>query len=158
MTRARFVLGDPALQARFDAVREAVITAPREQTALRSEIMSMREKVRTARPVKNGQFDVKHSPGGMVDAEFVVQFLVLSQSGTHRELVPNVGNIALLQRAEQAALLPAGVGEGAAHAYRALRRAQHTARLDEAPTQVDPDTLQSEREAVLALWHAVFGR
>jgi glutamate-ammonia-ligase adenylyltransferase len=54
---------------------------------------------------------VKHSPGGMVDAEFAVQFLVLSQSAQHPELVPNVGNIALLQRAEPAGLLPAGIGE-----------------------------------------------
>ena len=157
MTRARFVLGEPALQARFDAVREAVITAPREEAALRGEIIAMREKVRAARPVKAGQFDVKHSPGGMVDAEFVVQYLVLSQSCKHRELIPNVGNIALLQRAEHAGLLSAGVGENAAHAYRALRRAQHQARLDEAPTQVDPETLQSERESVLALWREVFG-
>ena len=48
----------------------------------------------------------------MVDAEFAVQFLVLSQSAQHPELVPNVGNIALLQRAEAAGLLPAGVGPG----------------------------------------------
>jgi glutamate-ammonia-ligase adenylyltransferase len=61
--------------------------------------------------VKAGRFDLKHSPGGMVDAEFAVQFLVLSQSGQHPELVPNVGNIALLQRAESAGLLPAGVGQ-----------------------------------------------
>lgn len=158
MTRARFVLGEAALEQRFDAVREAVITAPREEAALRSEIMAMRDKVRTARPVKDGQFDVKHSAGGMVDAEFVVQFLVLSQAGTHRELIPNVGNIALLQRAEHAGLLPAGVGETAADAYRALRREQHRARLNEEPTQVAPPLLQAERDAVLALWRAVFER
>jgi [glutamine synthetase] adenylyltransferase / [glutamine synthetase]-adenylyl-L-tyrosine phosphorylase len=156
MTRARFVLGESALQQRFDAVREAVITAPREVPALRSEIMAMREKVRQARPVKADQFDVKHSPGGMVDAEFVVQFLVLSQSGTHRELIPNVGNIALLQRAERAGLLPAGIGEAAAGAYRTLRRAQHRARLNEEPTQVAPAAMQSERDAILTLWRAIF--
>jgi [glutamine synthetase] adenylyltransferase / [glutamine synthetase]-adenylyl-L-tyrosine phosphorylase len=69
-----------------------------------------------------------------------------------------VGNIALLQRAEQVGLLPAGVGTAAAHAYRELRRVQHVARLDEAPTQVAPSALQAERAAVLALWVAVFGK
>jgi [glutamine synthetase] adenylyltransferase / [glutamine synthetase]-adenylyl-L-tyrosine phosphorylase len=157
MTRARFVLGMPSLASRFDAVREAVITAPRDVEALRREIVAMREKVRAARPVKSGRFDVKHSAGGMVDAEFAVQFLVLSHSARHRELVPNVGNIALLQRAEGAGLLPRGIGEGAAAAYRELRRIQHQARLNEETTQLEPAALAPQRDAVLALWRAVFG-
>ena len=157
MTRARFVLGDASLKARFDLVREAVITAPRDADALRLEIEHMRERVATAHPVKAGRFDVKHSPGGMVDAEFAVQYLVLSQSARHRDLVPNVGNIALLQRAESVGLLPTGVGQAAAAAYRELRRVQHRARLDEQPTHVAPELLAAERQAVLALWHAVFG-
>lgn len=156
MTRARFVMGSEALQARFDAVREAVITSERDPAALREEIVAMRERVRAAHPTRAGQFDVKHSPGGMVDAEFAVQYLVLSESANHPELVGNVGNIALLQRAEQVGLLPQGVGVAAADAYRELRRVQHVARLDEAPTQVTPPALQAERDAVLALWRSVF--
>ena len=173
MTRARFVLGEedmaapldgqpaPAsavrsLRERFDAVREAVITAPRDIAALRSEIIAMRDKVRSAHPVKPDRFDVKHSPGGMVDAEFAVQFLVLSQAGSHPELIPNVGNIALLMRAEQAGLLAPGIGRGAGDAYRELRRIQHQARLNEEPTQLAPTALQPQRDAVLALWSAVF--
>ena len=156
MTRARFVLGSDALRARFDAVREAVISAPRDAALLSSEIAAMRNRVLGAHPARDGQFDIKYSPGGMVDAEFAMQYLVLSQSGAHPELMENVGNIALLLRAEQAGLLPIGVGQAAATAYRELRRVQHQARLDEAPTQVTPPALQSEREAVLALWAAVF--
>ncbi|HEY0201608.1 MAG TPA: bifunctional [glutamate--ammonia ligase]-adenylyl-L-tyrosine phosphorylase/[glutamate--ammonia-ligase] adenylyltransferase [Burkholderiaceae bacterium] len=157
MTRARFVLGEPALKARFDTVREAVITAPRDAVALKAEIVAMRDKVRAAHPVKTGWFDVKHSAGGMVDAEFAVQYLVLSQSASHPALRYNAGNIALLQCAENQGLLPQGVGEAAAAAYRALRQAQHHARLNEEPTRVQPPALASERSAILALWVAVFG-
>ncbi|HVZ47095.1 MAG TPA: bifunctional [glutamate--ammonia ligase]-adenylyl-L-tyrosine phosphorylase/[glutamate--ammonia-ligase] adenylyltransferase [Ramlibacter sp.] len=156
MTRARFVLGTESLKSRFDLVREAVITAPRDVDSLKLEIEHMREKVSAAHPVKAGRFDVKHSPGGMVDAEFAVQFLVLSRSAEHRELIANVGNIALLQRAEAAGLLPRGVGLAAANAYRELRRVQHRARLDEEPTQVDPATREAERNAVATLWRVVF--
>ncbi|HSV60277.1 MAG TPA: bifunctional [glutamate--ammonia ligase]-adenylyl-L-tyrosine phosphorylase/[glutamate--ammonia-ligase] adenylyltransferase [Variovorax sp.] len=157
MTRARFVLGAPELGERFDKVREAVITAPRDREALKAEIVAMREKVRAAHPVKADRFDVKHSPGGMVDAEFAVQFLVLSESARHPELIPNVGNIALLARAEEAGLLPAGVGQRAGAAYRELRRIQHRQRLNEEPTQMPMSALVSEREAMLALWRMVFG-
>ncbi|WP_341921941.1 bifunctional [glutamate--ammonia ligase]-adenylyl-L-tyrosine phosphorylase/[glutamate--ammonia-ligase] adenylyltransferase [Polaromonas sp. YR568] len=160
ITRARFVQGSDSLRQRFDAVRLAVISAARDIPALSREIVAMREKVRAAHPIKGEKtgekFDVKHSPGGMVDAEFVVQFLVLSQSRSHPELADNVGNIALLQRAEVAGLLPDGQGQAAARAYRALRRVQHQARLNEEPTQVVPSALQAEREAILAVWRTVF--
>lgn len=157
MTRARCVLGPDDIGQRFDAIRQNVITAPRDLPALQAEIVSMRNKVRAAHPVRGDNFDVKHSTGAMVDAEFAVQFLVLAHAAQHPALQDNVGNIALLQRAEAAGLLPAGVGEAAANAYRELRKAQHQARLNETPTQVAPPLLQKEREAVLALWRVVFG-
>ncbi|MEC5212289.1 glutamate-ammonia-ligase adenylyltransferase [Polaromonas sp. CG_9.5] len=156
MTRARFVLGEMSLRERFDEVRRAVITSPRDPAGLRHEIMDMREKIRSAHPVRGEKFDVKHSTGGMVDAEFAVQYLVLSQSAQHPELVANVGNIALLLRAETAGLLPDGIGQHAASAYRELRRVQHKARLNEEPTQVVPPALQAERDAIQALWTACF--
>lgn len=157
MTRARFVLGSASLTGRFDAVREAVITAPRDAGALAREIVAMRDKVRSAHPVRGERFDVKHSEGGMVDVEFVVQYLVLLHSQAHPELRANTGNINLLRRAETAGLLSPGLGEASARAYRRLRQVQHRARLDEAPTQVDPAELQEEAAAVRRLWQAVLG-
>lgn len=182
MTRARFVLGDDLLRQRFEAIRRSVIMAPRDVAALQHEIVAMREKVRAAHPARDTRalspgtgtgtvavgpvsaaphtenFDVKHTSGGMVDAEFAVQFLVLSASAQHPEMADNVGNIALLLRAEEAGLLPAGIGQGAARAYRELRRVQHNARLNEEPTQVSPLALMNEREAIRRLWVATFVR
>jgi glutamate-ammonia-ligase adenylyltransferase len=160
LTRARFCAGNPVVAARFEAARRAVLTAPRDGAQVKAEVLAMREKMRAARPVRAGCFDVKHSAGGMVDVEFAVQALVLAHGGTHAALLDNAGNIALLQRAEAAGLLPAGVGHAAADAYRELRRAQHRARLDERPTQFDGDddaALAPQAEAVRALWRAVFG-
>ena len=157
MTRARFVMGCPGLAPRFDTVRHAVIRAPRDAASLKAEIVAMRNKVRHGHPVKADRFDVKHSPGGMVDAEFAVQYLVLLHTAVHPELADNVGNIALLMRAEAVGLLPEGVGRAAANAYRELRRVQHHARLNEEPTDVPMAMLGSEREAVLALWRGVMG-
>ncbi len=155
MTRARFVMGLPGLAPQFDTVRHAVISAPRDAVSLKAEIVAMRDKVRQGHPVKAERFDVKHSPGGMVDAEFAVQYLVLLHTAAHPELADNVGNIALLQRAEKAGLLPSGVGQAAANAYREMRRVQHRARLNEEPTDVPLEQLASEREAVLTLWKFV---
>jgi [glutamine synthetase] adenylyltransferase / [glutamine synthetase]-adenylyl-L-tyrosine phosphorylase len=152
MTRARCVLGDACLHQRFDAIRKTVIAAPRNADSLREEIITMRNRLRSAHPVKGDQFDVKQSPGGMIDVEFVMQYLVLAHAAQHPELVDNAGNIALLERAEAAGLLPVGMGHAAASAYRELRRVQHRARLNEESMQVYLPELQAQRDAGLALW------
>jgi glutamate-ammonia-ligase adenylyltransferase len=166
MTRSRFVPGFPEeevladpqnLLNRFNTVREAVITAERDTDSLAAEIRAMRLKIRSARPVRGELFDVKHSAGGMVDVEFAVQYLVLAHSRQHPTLRPNLGNTKLLRLAEAAGLLPPGMGEAAAQAYRALRILQHRARLDEEPTQIDKSLVQEPAVAVRALWLHVLG-
>ncbi len=155
ITRARFCAGYLPLAAQFEVVRHAVMCAPRDANALRAEVQSMRDKVRSAHRVQASMFDVKHSAGGMMDVEFAVQFLLLEHSRAHAGLLDNVGNIALLERAEAVGLLPSGMGTAAANAYRDLRRAQHAARLNEAPTQVSLEAMAVQRDAVLKLWRAV---
>jgi glutamate-ammonia-ligase adenylyltransferase len=157
LTRARWCAGLARIAPRFEAVRRSVLAAPRDLGALLAEVQAMREKVRAAHPVKAETFDVKHSPGGMIDVEFAVQALVLGHGARHAGLLDDVGNIALLHRAEVAGLLPVNVGAAAADAYRELRRAQHKARLDEQPTQVEPAAMAEQSGAVVALWRAVFG-
>ena len=157
MTRARSCSGETSLREKLEAVREEVINAPRDHSALKEEIIAMRNKLSAARPVKPEVFDVKHSAGGMVDVEFAVQYLVLAFASQQPSLLANVGNIQLLELSEQAGLLPTGVGVAAANAYRALRKVQHQARLDELATQIPLTEAREWREDVLALWRAVFG-
>ena len=157
MTRARFVLGSDSLRHAFDEVRTAVIQSPRDHQALQTEIAAMRERMRQAHPDKKGMFDVKHSRGGMIDIEFATQYLVLAHSAQHPQLVRNAGNIALLRLAETAGLLPQGVGEQAANAYRELRKIQHKARLHEQPMQVPQDAQLPWQHAGQVLWTTVFG-
>jgi glutamate-ammonia-ligase adenylyltransferase len=157
ITRARFCAGDAELGERFEATRRAVIESERDAEALRQEISSMRQKVRDAHPQRDGRIDPKQCAGGLMDIEFAVQYLVLAHGRTHPGLQDNLGNIALLKRAEDAGLLDTGIGTAAADAYRELRRAQHRARLDEQSTLFPEETLAPERAAGRALWRAVFG-
>lgn len=155
ITRARCAMGSPELAAKFEAVRHSVMVSPRDEGDLLVEITTMREKVRAAHRVASDMFDLKHSPGGMVDVEFVMQYLLLAKAHAHAQLLPNLGNIKLLRIAKECGLIPEAISDAAADAYRAMRHMQHKARLDEAPTQVTPAEVAHHREAVLDLWRHV---
>ncbi|WP_459614649.1 bifunctional [glutamate--ammonia ligase]-adenylyl-L-tyrosine phosphorylase/[glutamate--ammonia-ligase] adenylyltransferase [Bordetella sp. 2513F-2] len=158
LTRARHAAGDPAVGARFERIRAEILVAPRDQATLRAQVLAMRDKISAGHPNSSGLFDLKHDRGGMVDVEFVTQYLVLSHAAAHPALVANLGNIALLRLAGEAGLIPAELARRAGDAYRTLRRAQHALRLQGVEKARVPDEqLRDERAAVTALWQAVLG-
>ena len=156
LSRARFAAGDAEIGAAFEAERRAILARPREEAALREEVVAMRRKMHEGHPNRTALFDLKHDAGGMVDIEFVVQYLVLAHSHRHPELLDNAGNIALLRRAGAAGLIDAALAERVAQAYRQFRELQHTVRLNDASfARVPPETVDGMRQDVRALWSAV---
>jgi glutamate-ammonia-ligase adenylyltransferase len=159
LTRARFVAGHPDVGAAFEAEREAILRNPRDPLKLRDDVVAMRRKMHTGHPNPTPRFDLKHDPGGMVDIEFTVQYLVLAHAHRHGALTRNAGNIALLALAGELGLVPAGLAGTVADAYREYRRLQHQVRLTgAAQARVDPEPQAAGRQAVAALWAHVFGQ
>ena len=158
LTRARYTAGDAAIGDAFEAIRRDVLRRRRELPALRAEIVAMRQKMHAAHPNRSGLFDVKHDRGGIVDVEFIVQYLVLGYAHQHTALTGNIGNLALLRLAAQFGLIPAAGAEAAHQAYRAYRQIQHALRLQgERYARVAPDTVAVRAAAVHELWQCVFG-
>jgi len=158
LTRARFVAGDAEVGAAFEAEREAILRLPRDPTQLRDDVVAMRGKMHAGHPNPTPLFDLKHDPGGMVDIEFTVQYLVLAHAHRHDALIRNAGNIALLALAGDLGLVPADLAVSVADAYREYRRLQHQVRLTgAAQARVDPEPQAARRDAVIALWTHVFG-
>jgi len=78
LTRARFVAGDPAIGAAFEAgARRAAAPATRARAARRRRGRDAPADA-DGHPNPSALFDLKHDPGGMVDIEFAVQYLVLA--------------------------------------------------------------------------------
>jgi glutamate-ammonia-ligase adenylyltransferase len=78
LVRARCVAGEPALCARFERVRDAVLAQPRDAEALRTDVLAMRAKMRAELDRSDAaRLDLKQGPGGLVDLEFLLQYLVL---------------------------------------------------------------------------------
>ncbi|MBS0321917.1 MAG: bifunctional [glutamate--ammonia ligase]-adenylyl-L-tyrosine phosphorylase/[glutamate--ammonia-ligase] adenylyltransferase [Proteobacteria bacterium] len=158
LTRARAVAGDPGIAAAFDAVRDAILRTRRDPAQLAAEVVAMRARMHDGHPNRSELFDVKHDPGGMVDIEFVVQYLVLSHAAEHAALTRNAGNIALLLESAELGLVPGAAAVAVADAYRVYRRVQHAVRLTGAThVRVDPAPYARPRADVAALWTHVFG-
>ena len=159
LTRARFAAGDAAIGQRFEAIRNEVLALPRDEVTLAKEVKQMRRKMQEGHPNRSALFDIKHDHGGMVDIEFIVQYLVLAYGNRFANLLANAGNIALLGRAAQNGLIDAGLGIKVADAYRQYRQQQHLLRLNGAAySRIAIDQLTQERAAVVALWQATIER
>jgi glutamate-ammonia-ligase adenylyltransferase len=158
LTRARFVAGDREIGAAFESLRVAVLRKERDLEALRRSIDEMRRKLHAAHPNRTLLFDLKHDPGGIVDVEFAVQYLVLSHARAHAELTGNIGNLALLKLAARLGLLAGDCAQAAHDAYRRLRQRQHGLRLKgEKYARIAPGEVAAEIRAVRELWKSVIG-
>ena len=80
LVRSRVAIGPPELAARLDAIRMEVLARPRR--GLRRTVREMRAKM-AAQRTTNEPFDLKHRPGGLIDLEFLAQYLVLKHTATH---------------------------------------------------------------------------
>ena len=158
LTRARFCAGDPAVGERFETIRIEILRQQRELTKLREEVIAMRRKMLDAHASNSESgFDLKQDPGGIIDVEFIVQYLVLGYAHQHPELTGNLGNIALLRIAGELGLIDPQQGAAAGNAYREYRRLQHAKRLNANPQALnDRESLEAHIVAVNRLWSAIF--
>ncbi|MFP5440833.1 MAG: bifunctional [glutamate--ammonia ligase]-adenylyl-L-tyrosine phosphorylase/[glutamate--ammonia-ligase] adenylyltransferase, partial [Gammaproteobacteria bacterium] len=137
LVRARPVAGDPRVATSFERVRQETLARPRDPAALAGEVIAMRDKMiahlslaadsHASDQQKAALFDVKQDPGGIVDIEFLVQYLVLRATGEHPDLARYSDNVRQLDAIAAAGLLPATDADRLREAYLVFR--SHTHRL-----------------------------
>ena len=155
LTRARYICGSAELGAQFEQLRRQIIAQLRNIGSLKSEILAMRDKITATHPAD--EQNVKYARGGVVDVEFIVQYLVLAHSHEAPELLENYGNIALLGMAAQRGFIPAEQAAAAQNAYRRYRQIQHNKKLRDLARAAVDEALLADYRAVKELWAAVFG-
>lgn len=156
LTRARAVAGEAAICQRFEVLRSQILRQQRELPPLRTQILEMRTTMHKAHPNTSGLFDLKHDSGGIIDVEFIVQFLILGYSWQYPELTRNAGNIALLRIGASTGLIAPELASQVANAYRQYRQCQHQCRLAGdryARTAASP--LATAINAVQTLWQVL---
>ncbi|MBX6320660.1 MAG: bifunctional [glutamine synthetase] adenylyltransferase/[glutamine synthetase]-adenylyl-L-tyrosine phosphorylase [Rhodospirillaceae bacterium] len=127
LTRARVIHGEPSFAAEIEAVLHAVLTRPRDPQRLAADVVEMRRRIAQQHPADR-TWDVKHRRGGLVDLEFITQFLLLRHAAAHPEIVrPNTTEA--LAALAAAGLLPAEAATALIEAGRLWRRLQAVQRL-----------------------------
>lgn len=156
LTRARFSAGDAQVGATFEQIRRQVLCQARDLATLRNEILAMRKKMHDGHPNDSSLFDIKHDNGGMVDIEFIVQYIVLAYAHRYPQLTANVGNLALLKLAGELGLIPVDIAEQTRTLYRTLRQTQHKMRLNSlSPCRIEQGVIDTA--PCMKLWERLFG-
>jgi glutamate-ammonia-ligase adenylyltransferase len=153
LIKARAIGGDLRIAERFETIRKNVLGRPRKQTELREEVHSMRQRMRKELlKSEPGIFDLKQDRGGMVDIEFLVQYLILLNSHDHHQLLKWTDNVRLIQALAQTSIIDEETAYFLRKAYLVYRAAGHRLSLQEKPAKVPEDRFRNLQEKVKEIW------
>ncbi|HET6603360.1 MAG TPA: bifunctional [glutamate--ammonia ligase]-adenylyl-L-tyrosine phosphorylase/[glutamate--ammonia-ligase] adenylyltransferase [Xanthomonadaceae bacterium] len=156
LVRARFVAGAATMGEAFANLRSQVLARPRERESLRRDVAAMRARMRGELDrSRGGHFDLKHGPGGLVDLEFLLQYLVLGHATDTPALLQEMTTPGLLAAAAVHGLLGADAAAQLTQAHADLLAAALGCTLDARPRVVRPDAaVVAARDRILGAWTA----
>ncbi len=156
LVRARAVAGDPNLMVRFERIRKAILGQQRPSASLRRTVREMRRRlILEHAPRRADIFDLKHDRGGIVDIEFMVQYLVLHKAWRHTELLRWTDNVRLLQTLIESGVLTEFEGHYLKEAYLTFRAVGHKLSLQEKPEVVEGKRFRTLRLRVFTIWRRI---
>jgi len=105
LTRARVVSAPPAFRARIEAAISEVLRRPRDARAVAADVSEMRTAIANEKGEAD-PWDFKYAAGGLIDIEFVAQYLQLVYANTHPQII-DTSTSRTLEKAARAGVLKA---------------------------------------------------
>lgn len=157
LIKARPIIGDQKVVQRFSDIRTRVITQKRDSASLAREVLDMREKMRNARsPVAVGRFDLKQDSGGIVDIEFLVQFLILCHGNKFPDLEKWTDVVRQLNTLALCKIINDLDAHALKQAYLIYRYFVHRMNLQEKSALLPENRFSELRRRVVGIWKKVF--
>jgi glutamate-ammonia-ligase adenylyltransferase len=154
LLHARSVAGAPQLRAEFEAIRMDVLSNHVRRDTLRSEVRTMRERMRKELSrADESQFDIKQDAGGVADIEFLAQYWALRWAKEYPPIVMFSDTIRQLESVASADLVPQVTVDLLIVAYQAYRVRTHHLSLMNANPIVANSEFTAERAAVTRIWN-----
>lgn len=156
LVRSRFVFGDNSLAQRFSRIRAKVLEQQRDKVELAKAVREMRQKMRDhLLKVDKGWFDLKQSPGGIADIEFIAQYLVLAHAHEYSDLSIWSDNVRIFAVLAELELLPMMSAQHLTQSYCWLRDENHRLTLQQKPGQLALEQVTQYAERVLSIYQEV---
>jgi [glutamine synthetase] adenylyltransferase / [glutamine synthetase]-adenylyl-L-tyrosine phosphorylase len=154
LCRARIVAGDQNLLCEFSQIRREVLCQPREKQHLQSQINDMRDKMYQSLAIKQADiFDVKQSYGGIVDIEFIVQYLILYYANNYPQILDYSDNIRIIESLIKFKLIAPEVGKNLSQIYQKYRNFIHHQALQELSSITSINIFTNEQKIIKSYWH-----
>jgi glutamate-ammonia-ligase adenylyltransferase len=158
LVKARAVCGRSNLTNYFKKIRKEVLMRPRDKQKLKKDVARMRDRLRKELlDQQPGIFDLKHAIGGMVDIEFLVQYLLLLHAHRYPELTTWTDNVRILGTLANTGILEGETAHLLRGAYLIFRSVLHKLSLQEKPANVAEDKFKDFRKIVSDVWNQHLG-
>ena len=128
LTRARVVAGDSAFAKDLHQEIRTIIQQTREIELLRQDVVQMRLRIFNEKKPDKDWIDIKQSRGGIVDIEFLAQFLILAYADKNPDIIQN-NTARALRACQKAGLLHTSVHATLEKAYGFFRLVENRLRL-----------------------------
>ncbi|MFZ3046788.1 MAG: bifunctional [glutamate--ammonia ligase]-adenylyl-L-tyrosine phosphorylase/[glutamate--ammonia-ligase] adenylyltransferase [Desulfatirhabdiaceae bacterium] len=159
LARARPVSGDLSLADRFETIRKQILSRIPDPVQLKKNVRNMRRQLlREHARSESLDFDLKNDRGGIIDIEFLVQYLVLLKSCDHPDLVQWTDNVRQLTTLIETGIIPEHQAFFLKEAYVTYRATVHRLSLQEKPAVVPADRFRRIRQNVIRLWNRYLGK
>ncbi len=156
LVRARFMFGDNSLSTRFNELRSDVLESNRDNATLAKEVRDMRLKMRQhLLKVPQGMFDLKQSPGGIADIEFIAQYLVLAHACEYQALSFWSDNVRIFEQLAELELIPIASAQALTQAYCYLRDESHRLTLQQVETTRPYASVQHHADKVVEIYQQI---
>lgn len=153
LIRARAVVGEDSVRKNFERFRSDFLSQPREPSKVKADVAEMRQKMREGLDKSTEQeFDLKHGAGGIVDIEFIVQYLVLAFAHQQPGLVVYSDNMRILDALKDTQVLSNQAIETLQNHYRTYRSVYHRLALQKQKAMVEAKQYATERQQIAEIW------
>ncbi|MFT5398155.1 MAG: glutamate-ammonia-ligase adenylyltransferase, partial [Gammaproteobacteria bacterium] len=156
LVRARVVAGDGSLEADFTRIRAMVLSRPRDNSQLQTDIVEMRNRIfQNHKPPEAEHKRLKHSHGGIIDIEFMVQYWVLANANSVGSLCSYSDNISLLNELFRLHLISSSQSQ-LIEIYQTYHYLLHESVLQNRDDEIGSDVISAEVTYVTTCWNENF--
>jgi glutamate-ammonia-ligase adenylyltransferase len=127
LTRARVIAGDDSLAREIEGAQRTILSKPIDNATLRKDVLAMRRLIAKEKG-ESDPWDLKLAAGGIVDIEFIAQYLVLAHAATTPAII-DASTAGVIAKAGATGILPPATADLLADASRVYAAVTQMMRL-----------------------------